>query len=738
MFVRRFLSDPGDDVLLNIESVNILDLEPPSSIQGVGTGTAILVGEFENGPYNTPLQVASANDLMTTLGSLGYTRGSVPANDCCAVARKADSATIAEYWNGNGFVQLSGKTFAALVLVRVNTSIGEIQFSPLAYLTGASRFAYNLTGGLNVLGLDVGAGEVLSTFTGVAAARTSVGGTFPSTFAGGETLSVSYDGIVVNVTFLATDQSITQVIAKINLFAGWTMATNVGGQIQLNGRQLGTGGSAAVISGSAGVLAQLGMTAGSTAGTGNVANLAAVQFSEIATVVETAMGSGVVNVEQDSLNNLRISNLATPLTGTITVGPSTTATPLGFVIGATSSAAAGNAGIIPAGTVITNVGATLQYVTTMDVAVDGTGTAVNAPVRPRIDDGSQTGVGGAGLINTVLTPPDVGAFSAVNLTPIQGALTESAIDAAYSTAFDSTLDPNAVSAVGNMIWSARQSNEVRQLLRSNALKSSANGLYGRVACVRTPMNTPKALALSTVVEPGVGATRDQRVIYNYPNVSTFVPLIAQRGVAGGQGFTASGNVDVGSDGFLITIMSQLPPEENPGQTTSYTTNALGLESGPNAQGFQIGDYILFKKAGICAPLMDGGVLTYESGVTSVDPLVNPSLKNINRRRMADFIEDSIAPRAKAYGKKLARRAMRKSLLSEIRQFMVGLLSANNLAAQRINGFTVNDNAATLTAIQNGLYRITVKAQTIASLDSIVIAVTAGEQVQVDEILPQAA
>ena len=72
MYVRRYLADPGDAVLLDIESVNILDLTPPASIQGVGSGTVIVVGEFEKGPYNEPQQLLGVTDLARTWGTLGF------------------------------------------------------------------------------------------------------------------------------------------------------------------------------------------------------------------------------------------------------------------------------------------------------------------------------------------------------------------------------------------------------------------------------------------------------------------------------------------------------------------------------------------------------------------------------------------------------------------------------------------------------------------------------------------
>src|SRR3974390_1236864 len=164
-FIRRFLQDPGEAILLNIESVNILDLTPPSAIIGVGSGTVCLVGEFENGPFNSTTEVFTPGGFQQAFGSLGYQYGSLLAQNPCARGRKADGALVSEAWNGNGAVQVNGKTFSRLLICRVDTSVGPVSVQRLAFLTGAAKFAYQLVTG-QVLQLDVGAGPTSATFTG--------------------------------------------------------------------------------------------------------------------------------------------------------------------------------------------------------------------------------------------------------------------------------------------------------------------------------------------------------------------------------------------------------------------------------------------------------------------------------------------------------------------------------------------------------------------------------------------
>lgn len=737
-YIRRFLQDPGDDVLLEIESINILDLDPPAAILGIGTGACGIIGEFENGPFNTPYEVAGADDLVRTFGSLGYTINGIDGNNPCARTRKADGAPLGETWNGNGFVQLSGKKFQRLIVTRVDTSVGNVTFNRAAFLVGAGGFSFPLTSG-QILAIDIGAGPVSSTFTGAAATRTGVAGTYPTTFLGGETLTLGYDAATnFTVTFLAADQTAAQIAARINIYAGFSFADTNGGQLRLTGVQLGLGGQVRVVSSSAGsVLTQLGITVTNTAGTGNVQNIASVTPAEVKTIVEAAVAGSLVETQLDG--KLRISKVFVATTDTITVGAATTAANLGFVVAATNANVTGAAGVIPAGTIVTNVGATVSFVTMQDVAVTaalGAG-PYTVKVRHMTDDG--TGVSAtAATIVKIANPISIGSFTVANAALISACLSEAAIDAMYSAAMATTIDVNSIAREMSLMYSARQSNVVRRTLKATAIQASAEGCYGRLAFVRPPLNTPKVLAKSTTSEPGVGAYRDQRVVYNYPGANTFIPLVAKRGTSGGTGFTFDGNVDVGSDGFCASICSQLAPEENPGQSTAFAVNVNAVETGANAQGFNLSDYKQFKAAGICALRTVAGDGVFQSGCTSVDPGVFPQLVNISRRRMADYVEDTLARRGVGYGKKLSTFARRKALAGEFRMWLRGLLSVGRPENQRIAGFTVDTTANTQQSIGKGLFRVVVKVQTLSSLDSIVIAATIGSQVITEEIFPQAA
>jgi hypothetical protein len=753
--VRRWTADPGNTVLTQIEGVDIIDNTPPQQVIGVGTGLACIVGEFENGPFNVVTQVTSFTGLKAAFGTFGYAYGNTVGNNPCARQRFADGAVLAEYWNGNAAAQLNGKAFAQLAVCRVNTSVGTVQFTRQANLVGGSLFRYSLlTGQTLAISID-GGGAVTATFTGVAATVTGSAAAFGSITAGLVATFTVDGGIPFSVTFQTGDTTIANVIARINAFAGFTFASNSAGQLQLTGRQAGTGGSIVIAAGTANT--DLGLTAATTNGTGNVANINAVAPSELNTVVHAAVATA--NVELLPTGYIRIYRTsAAPATDSIAITVASTALAFGFPIGVTDAASTGNAGLIPAGTVV-QVAAGNVYVTMQDINVTAAAQTGVTPsgagpypvvIRFATDDNSGSTVATAGTITVVTNPILLDSFACTNLLPTTAALSEAAIDAAYTTAIAATLQSgNQVAQAINVLWSARQSNSVRNQLLGNVNAVGGGGgvgVIGRLALIRPPIGTLTAAAESSVAQPGVGAYTTERIIYCYPGVTTTISAIQTVGPSGGTGFSipgqAVGTASIGSDGFMASILSQLPPEQNPGQLTTYTSGAVGFEvtsAGVNVNNnvaLVLGDYINFKANGIAAPTFTGGVMQFQSGVTSVLYASFPSQAPIHRRRMADFIQDSLAIALQPFVKQLMTVNRMAAATLVIRQFMIGLLSPTNSNSQRINGFfldTVTPNKAPAGGVSPttlGIWRATLLVQTIPSMDDIVLDTTIGDSVSV--------
>lgn len=838
-FIRRFTQDPGISEITSIEGVVIIDREPPGAIQGAATGVVVVVGEFEDGEFASPFEVTSSEDLFSNFGGFGFTYDGVSSQNPAARARQSDSAVQAEYWNGNGFIALVNKRFSRLIVTRVDTTVGTVQFTRNASVLGAQAFTYGLTSG-NTIGfvidnadgqysparitsaagtyptsfsggesfsVDVdGAGAtaiaflvgdqsqqqvvdrintvlgytaatiagttivlasattgpsssleitaadaavtsaigfsvtaavngsdntVVSTFTGAVASVNSGAGTYPTTFTGGESMSITIDyGTAtqigpIAVVFQATDQLQSAAIARINAALGYTAASDGGGGVTtLVGRVGGTAGNVVINSIDAAVATALGFAAGTTAGTGNVANISQVTPTEIKTIVEAAVSG--LRMETAPSGQLRACSEGITA-GSYILVTSQTATALGFTVGGTDAIEDGLAGTIPAGTRVSD--GTTTWVTAQTITVEaGTAGPYEVKVRPAIDDGSALGAT-TGTVTIVTAPIALDSFVVTNLLPLTAALNEAAIDAAYSTAIDSTLNANAISRIANVIVSARQSNAIRTALRTNALRASTEGLAGRIAVIRPPLGTTtRAQALSLTAQPGVGAYRDQRVVYAYPGAATFVPQIGSLGLSGGDGFTEDGIIDTGLDTWIASLISQLPPQENPGQATGFMTSIISVERGnSDVQDLRINDYKAFKAGGVAALRIDDGVPIIQSGVTSVDPAVYSNLKNIARRRMADFIQDSIAPRLKAFNKKLNTRNRRALIVGEIDGFMAGLKSDINPSLQVIDDYLIDAlSGNTATSIAQGIFRIILKVRTLSSLDFIVLDTEIGE------------
>jgi len=230
--------------------------------------------------------------------------------------------------------------------------------------------------------------------------------------------------------------------------------------------------------------------------------------------------------------------------------------------------------------------------------------------------------------------------------------------------------------------------------------------------------------------PGVGATRHERVFYTWPGAVLSVPEAVETRLKTADGLTTiDGLLDVGFDSLLVSLLSNLPPENNPGQSLepvpSLLAPVLGMQRGITR--LELGDYVALKNRGVAALRMDrtvGPVL--QSGITS--SLVSGQ-RNIARRRMADFIEDSLAQRLVQYSKAMLTDANKDNALGEVDDFMASLLNLVNPARQRIKRYSVDDKSGnTLESEAKGIYVIIVKARTLVSGDAIVVQAEIGENV----------
>lgn len=736
-YVRRFTSFPSIETLNEIEAVDIVDLPPPAPLTGTGSGTLLCIAELEDGTFaaggdaaefvpslkGSGIQEAfSSEDFRAKYGGFGFVYSGVPYQNPCA--RKH----LQEFWNGSGFIKLKYLKPRRLIVARVDTNVGNVAFSPLAMLEGGAG-PYALAVGQQI-SLTTNVGGPASS-TAIAAAVASISGSAfaASGYVGGETISVQIDNNpAVNVVFSAADQTRAQVAARINAYLGFTSAVDTGTVLRFDGIVKGTSGRVVLADVTAGALTSIGHTPGTTAGTGNVANLNAVTATEVATIINATVALTAINVNARVSSAGRLRIVSTTLgVGSIIVAAGAMATALGLSpIAVVVNAGVHIAGSIPAGTRVRTAGGA-EWVTMQTLIVAEGTTAVPNPgphvvkVRPALDDG--TGVGATASTVVIIPPTDqpvMGEFAVTNPAALTVALTEVQMDNAYIAALNATIDLSKPSAQANHMIVARRSDTVHREGLANARNASAEGHFGRkfqygaaVGFTQSQANADRALYPS------------DRLFYSWPAWQVRVPEIAQLGLAGGMGFTADGVINVRGDGPLASINCQLNPEENPGQETHLIDDFFSVENVSPPLGMT--SYISLKANGISAPRVDrtSGPI-YQSGVTSD---LTPGLTTQARRKMADFIQDTLAQRLVPFSKKLSTEARVDSVTGIINQFLKDLRSEDQPELQRIAAYSVDSrsgNTPTLNAL--GIYVWVIRVKTLSSLDAIVLQTQVGEGV----------
>jgi hypothetical protein len=730
-FIRRFNVFPPIEVLTEIEAIDIIDLAPPSPTTGIGTGTLYCVGEFEDGAFATggdsPYwngfpgnnEVFSSQDLLNKYGGFGFTYGTEKHRNPCS--RKHGQ----ELWNGNGFIKLKFCRPRRLLIGRVDTSVGQVAFSPLASILAGVQGPYALADG-DSFNIVTDSGGPLPTPPVLASTANILGGAFAASgFVGGETITISVDdGANVPIIFSGADQSPGDVASKINATLGYAAAQDSGGSLEITGIVSGLSGKLVIEETTPGALAAIGLAAITVPGAGNVQNVDAVTAAEIATLINTdAALFGIGAAAQDQNGTLKIYSFV-PGTGQIQVGPGGPGSmqeKLGFTL-EPSAASTHSGGVIPAGTRVRSIAPIIEYVTMQTLTIpEGDAGPFTVKIRPAQDDGSVVDVLPAGAIQTVVDQPAFSQLSVVSQTTTQAAKTEPQMDVAYEEVFDTSLALTQITREANFSISARRSDAVMRKGVDNAVKASNCGNRGRKFIGRAPLGLTLQQA-----RQDVALWRNERLFYTYPGWNVRIPEIAEVGAtAGGEGFTDDGVITVGGDFPLATVDCRLPPEDNPGQATALIENFFQVEEvGLN---FGIEEYIALKAAGICAPRRDrvsGSI--YQSGITSS---LTPGLLTQARRKMADFIQDSLAERMVPFSKKLGTEARKDSIRAIVEQFLEELKSSQNPEIARIADFSVDARSGNTPETEaRGIFVLIIRVRTLSSLDAIVLQTEIGESV----------
>lgn len=261
-YVRRYTTIPTIDVIKRIEGPVIVDLTPPAPLTGLGSGTVLAVGEFEDGPFaaqsdgsNGVLEVFGSSDLVSKFGAFGYSYASLVSQN------PSSRRHLAEFWNGNGFLKLFKLRSQRLLVARVDTSVGSVAFEPLATIEGGPGL-FRVTDGqaLSATSGSTAASDAVSAKVATAFGKGSAGF---STIIGGETIGIRVDGgPQINVVFDSTMITGALVRDRINAVYGATIAALVSSNLNIFSQRLGYGATVELIDVVPGSLFKLGQIAG--------------------------------------------------------------------------------------------------------------------------------------------------------------------------------------------------------------------------------------------------------------------------------------------------------------------------------------------------------------------------------------------------------------------------------------------------------------------------------------------
>lgn len=716
-YLRRYEELPPIEVLKEIEGVVIVDEAPPDPATGAGTGTVLVAGEFEDGLFatesNGSVEVYGSKDYAQKFGGLGYVYDNIVASNPCARRH------LGEIWNGNGYLKAYKLRARRILIARVDTSVGIVSFDPLAALVGGLGPFQLATG--DTLSVTTNQGTASSAAVSASVAtKTGAGANF-GTITSGESFGVQIDGgPQINVVFGGADNSQTAARDRINSVLGYPAAVSNSTQIDISGLRKGTGGTVRLIEITTGLLAKLGHTAGTATGTGNVADVDAVTVDELVAIINgtTAVTSAGARADKDRLGRLRIYNNVAAAVSTLLInsgGPIAAKTNL--PAGLTVSAADHDGGTIPAGT---RVRASAQEWVTMQTLTIPAGDTGPYPVkvRPALDDGTAAGTG-ANTVTTLVDQVEWTALKVTNPNALTAALTENALDNAYAAALEATLNESGPAKEANYLVCARRSDAVVRAGLDNAKRATECGLFARIFISGDPIGTSASQIIANVAK-----YRHDRLFYTGKALRVRIPDIATRGTDGGIGFTSDGVISVRPDGPLATLCALLPPEENPGQRTNLIDDFFEVDTG--GETLTIDHYKAFKRSGVAVPRADSvSGMVFQSGVTS--SLVS-GRTTMARRKVADFVQNTLAQIAAPYSKKLSRQSRRDNLRTEVDGWLDSLVSVQNPDLARIESYATDDgpNAGNTSETRaQGVHYIQVTVRTLSSMDVIVARTAIG-------------
>lgn len=288
------------------------------------------------------------------------------------------------------------------------------------------------------------------------------------------------------------------------------------------------------------------------------------------------------------------------------------------------------------------------------------------------------------------TDPTIGLAFTANVQAPNSATTAELV-ALYSTCIDALLPDDLPEREVNIVWCARMdaAGLLRSKLVNHVLVQKQTGI-GRMALAAPPLDTTTFATVIGDTAPGVGASRAQEGIYNWPGLQVFIPAAVGTNVKGADGLLyKNGVLDVPSTSWDAAILSQLDPERDPGQSSDPVKTimqpVIGLQRAAPKLGMT--QYIRLRSVGIMAPRKDRTLgMVFQSGRTT--SLLSGEL-DINRRRFSFVIEDGVTEDLSPFSKEPMSDALKDLAVNRLHDRFGGLLDAKRILAYSVDARSGN-------------------------------------------------
>lgn len=308
------------------------------------------------------------------------------------------------------------------------------------------------------------------------------------------------------------------------------------------------------------------------------------------------------------------------------------------------------------------------------------------------------------------------------------AANSSSLDGLYQTAFDALLGEGFPRSQVYAVAASRKSQTIRQILRVHCITSTTNG-HPRIGYISPSVNVA---SLSTVLgdaDPGVGANRNEKVLYRYPTLAVFIQECIGVALTGSDGLTyTDGYVDTPADEWALCLRALLAPERDPGQAEAPVPLAFGniFGYGRGMPAFGNGEYKVAKARGVGLFRIDTPPPQIQSSVTTS---LTAGEKDENRRVFADFVEINLGELLKPYIKLPLTDDLKETINGQIEAFfdlLLGPVPQQRIKAYQVDPFSLN----TPQTEEQGIYLVKVACRMLAILKDIVLSVSVGPNVEI--------